>query len=63
MSEKFDVLVNYNNNLIFKSSQSENELLKKNSALKEEREKLHTQLSADIYIEETLNILVEMKLK
>ena len=62
-NKKFDVLVNYNNNLIFKSTQSENELFKKNSALKEEREKLHTQLSADIYIEETLNILVEMKLK
>ncbi len=62
-NKKFDILVNYNNNLIFKSSQSENELLKKNVYLKEEREKLHTQLSSDIYIEEALNVLVEMKLK
>lgn len=62
-NKKFDVLVNYNNNLIFKSTQSENELFKKNVYLKEEREKLHTQLSSDIYIEEALNILVEMKLK
>ncbi len=62
-NKKFDILNDFNNNLIFKSTTLEQNLFKKNPSLKEDKEQLYQSFSAAIYIEEALNVLTEMKTK
>ena len=51
------------NNLVFKFTALDHDLFKKNHSLKEDREQMCKSFSADIYIEEALNVLCEMKTK
>src|SRR5690606_41353130 len=53
----FDALKKYKNDLKFVSLPYELELMKKDSTLAKKRERWHTNLSKDIYVEESLNIL------
>ena len=61
-SEKFDAISNYKTNLTFKSHGYEKRLIEQDTTdLKEKRERWHTSLSKDVYIEEALNVLEDLK--
>lgn len=62
-AEKFKILNDYKNELIFKSPLSELPLLEKDSILNDKRTAWHKELSKDIYIEEALRVLSELKVK
>ena len=62
-SEKFKSLSKYNNNLIFNSPKYELPLIKQDSVLGVKRTAWHKNLSKDIYIEEGLNVLADLKIK
>jgi carboxyl-terminal processing protease len=61
--KKFDVLKDYKNNLVFKSPLYEIPLMEKDSTLTKKRETWHKDLSKDIYIEEALRVVSELKKK
>ena len=60
---KFKALYEYKNDLNFTSPSYELPALKKDSILSKKREIWHKNLSKDIYIEEALNIVSELKVK
>ncbi len=60
--KRFDKLNKYTNNLTFKSPAYEISLMAKDSILAKKREIWHTNLSKDIYVEEALRVLSELKL-
>lgn len=62
-SEKFELLKDYQNELIFKSPTYELSLIAKDSVLAKKRENWHKSLSKDVYIEEALRVVYELKLK
>ena len=59
--KKFKVLLDYNNKLNFTSLPNEVSLFEKDSLLKQKRERWHEDLQKDVYIEETLNVIAEIK--
>ncbi len=59
--KKFKVLLDYNNKLNFSSLPNEVSLFEKDSLLKQKRERWHEDLQKDVYIEETLNVIAEIK--
>ena len=62
-SKRFDAISNYKTNLTFKSTSFEKSLLEKDTTdLREKRERWHESLSQDIYIEEALNVLEDLKI-
>jgi carboxyl-terminal processing protease len=61
--KKFDVLKDYKNNLVFKSPLYEIPLMEKDSTLTKKRETWHKDLSKDVYIEEALRVVSELKKK
>jgi len=61
--EKFQALYDYQNKLTFKSPNYELPFFEKDSVLKEKREVWHKNLAKDIYVEEALNVLAELKVK
>lgn len=62
-SKRFDSISNYKTNLIFDSTSYEKSLFEQDTTdLKEKRERWHESLSKDIYIEEALNVLEDLKL-
>jgi len=60
-SEKFDKIVDYKTNLKFKSLPYELDLIENDTILKEKRKRWHTSLSKDVYVEEALNVLHDLK--
>jgi carboxyl-terminal processing protease len=62
-SEEFSSLYDYNNNLTFESPKYELPLIQKDSVLAKKREVWHKNLTKDIYVEEGLNVLAELKVK
>lgn len=61
-AKRFDALTNYTTNLTFDSTSYEKSLFQKDTTdLKEKRERWHESLSKDIYIEEALNVLEDLK--
>ena len=62
-SKEFQAIYDYKNNLNFSSPKYEVPLLEKDSILAQKRKVWHKNLSKDIYIEEALNVLGELKLK
>ncbi len=60
-SERFDILDTYKNKLTFNSPQYEIPLMKKDSVLAKKRKDWHENLSKDIYIEEALRVVSELK--
>ena len=60
-SKKFDKLKEYKNNLVFKSPTYEIPLTKKDSTLAKKRETWHKDLSKDIYVEEALRVVSQLK--
>jgi carboxyl-terminal processing protease len=60
-TKKFDSIDNYDNKLIYESLPFEIELMKQDSTLFEKRKRWHKSLGNDIYIEECINILKDLK--
>ena len=62
-AKRFDAISNYKSNLTFDSTTYEKELFQKDTTdLKEKRERWHESLSQDVYIEEALNVLEDLKI-
>ena len=60
-AKKFKALVDYKSDLKFTSLPYEQEAFKKDSLLAQKRERWHESLANDVYVEEALNILSDMK--
>lgn len=61
-AKRFDKISDYKTNLTFESLPYELNLIEKDSILREKRKRWHTSLSKDVYIEEALNVLNDLKL-
>lgn len=59
--KKFKAISEYNNKLKFNSLPNEIALFEKDSLLKQKRERWHEDLQKDLYIEETLNVIAEIR--
>lgn len=59
--KKYKVISEYDNKLKFNSLPNEIALFEKDTLLKQKRERWHEDLQKDIYVEETLNVISEMK--
>lgn len=60
-AKKFKSLARYKNDLIFKSLPYEEAMMQKDSTLKEKRVRWHENLAKDIYVEEAVNVLDDLK--
>ena len=60
-AEQFDVVKEYNNNLKFTITPSEQERVKLDSIFREKRERWFSDLTGDFYVEEAVNILNELE--
>ncbi len=61
-SKKFDPIDDYDNKLSYQSLPYEIELMKQDSTLLEKRKRWHKDLSNDIYVEEAVNVLEDLKI-
>ncbi len=61
-AKRFEKLSKYQTNLTFSSLPYENKLMAADSILKEKRNRWHKSLSQDVYIEEALNVLNDLKM-
>ena len=61
-AERFKTVFDYNSDLNFTSPEYELSLLKKDTVLADKRSRWHKNLSKDVYIDEALNVLSELKL-
>lgn len=61
-SEYFKSLRDYDSRLTFESLRYENELFTQDSTLREKRNRWHTSLAKDVYVEEAINVLQDLKL-
>jgi len=62
-SLRYDILRDYTTNLTYQSPLYEQLLLKEDKDLADKREAWHKNLKKDIYVEEALNVLSELKIK
>ncbi|MBT8288643.1 MAG: carboxy terminal-processing peptidase [Flavobacteriaceae bacterium] len=62
VAKQFDKIADYKTDLTFKSLPYEMELMSQDSVLKEKRERWHQNLSKDVYMEEALNVLNDLKM-
>ena len=61
-AKRFDKISDYQTSLTFESLPYEKNLFETDSILKEKRERWHESLSQDVYIEEALNVLEDLKM-
>ncbi|MBZ9730725.1 carboxy terminal-processing peptidase [Salegentibacter sp. JZCK2] len=61
MAKSFDSINNYKTNLTFTSLPYEEEMFKNDTILKEKRDRWHTNLSKDVYVEEAIHVLSDMR--
>jgi len=61
-SEKFDAIEKYDNKLSLRSLDKEIALMKQDTTLREKRKRWHENLAKDIYVEEAVNVLEDLKL-
>jgi len=59
---RFDPIDEYDNRLSLRSLQSEVALMKQDTTLREKRKRWHKNLSRDIYVEEAVNVLEDLRL-
>jgi carboxyl-terminal processing protease len=62
-AKKFEAIDDYNNDLQFTSPKYEIPLMEADSVLAQKRERWHSDLSKDIYIDESINILEDLRVK
>ncbi|MCW1148093.1 carboxy terminal-processing peptidase [Flavobacterium lacisediminis] len=60
--KKFKAISDYNNKYVFTSLPDEVALFEKDTLLKQKRERWHEEMQKDVYMEETLNVISDMKL-
>ncbi|MGO4912322.1 carboxy terminal-processing peptidase [Leeuwenhoekiella sp. W20_SRS_FM14] len=60
-AKRFDGLRDYNSNLTFKSLPYETQLFKSDTTLAQKRERWHAELAKDVYMEEAINVLEDLK--
>lgn len=60
-AEKFDAMSDYENTLVFKSLPEEIKAFETDKALKDKRENWHKNLQKDIYVEEAIFVLEDLK--
>lgn len=61
-AKRFDKISDYKNNLTFNSLPYELSLIQKDSILRDKRERWHASLSKDVYVDEALNVLDDLKM-
>lgn len=61
-AKRFDQISEYQTNLTFESLPYEEEMFKSDTILKEKRDRWHKSLSQDVYIEEAINVLEDLKM-
>ncbi len=61
-TKKFDEIGDYDNKLSYRSLPSEVALMKQDTTLREKRKRWHKNLAGDIYVEEAVNVLQDLKL-
>ena len=61
-TKKFDKLEEYDNQLSFRSLPSEIQLMKQDTTLREKRKRWHKNLAKDIYVEEAINVLRDLRI-
>ncbi len=61
-SEYFKKLADYDSKLTFTSLKYERELFTKDSVLREKRDRWHKNLAKDVYVEEAVNVLQDLKM-
>lgn len=61
-TKRFDAIGEYDNKLTFKSLPYEIALMKQDTTLSEKRKRWHKNLSKDIYVEEAVHVLEDLKL-
>ncbi|GEQ85388.1 tail-specific protease [Patiriisocius marinistellae] len=59
--KKFDAIDEYDNKLNYHSLPSEMETMKQDTTLREKRKRWHKSLSKDVYVEEAVNVLQDLK--
>ena len=60
-ADYFKALSKYDSHLTFKSLQYERELFTQDSVLREKRDRWHKDLAKDVYVEEAVNVLEDLK--
>ena len=60
-AKQFERLTDYKTNLTFSSLPYENKMMAADSVLREKRERWHESLSHDVYVEEALNVLNDLR--
>ncbi|MGA9325860.1 MAG: carboxy terminal-processing peptidase, partial [Salegentibacter sp.] len=61
-AKRFDSLKDYKTNLTYTSLPYEEEMFKTDTVLQEKRERWHESLSRDVYMEEAVHVLSDMKM-
>jgi len=61
-AKRFDKISDYQTSLTFESLPYEKSLFETDSILREKRERWHESLSQDVYLEEALNVLEDLKM-
>ncbi len=61
-TEKFDAIDNYDNKLSYRSLPNEIALMRNDTTLREKRKRWHEDLAGDIYVEEAVNVLEDLKM-
>ncbi|HAT64627.1 MAG TPA: tail-specific protease, partial [Flavobacteriaceae bacterium] len=61
-TKKFDAIGEYDNKLNYRSLPGEIALMKQDTTLQEKRKRWHKSLAKDIYVEEAVNVLEDLKL-
>ncbi|MFN4761730.1 carboxy terminal-processing peptidase [Gillisia sp. Q332] len=61
-AKKYDAISNYTSNLTYNSLPYEMEMYKSDTILKEKRDRWHTSLTGDVYVEEAINVLDDIQL-
>ncbi len=60
--EKYEAINKYDNKMSYRSLPNEMELMKQDTTLREKRKRWHKSLAKDIYVEEAVNVLEDLKL-
>lgn len=61
-TKKFDAIKDYDNKLNYRSLANEEALMKKDTTLREKRKRWHEGLAGDIYVEEAVHVLQDLKM-
>ncbi len=61
-SEYFETISDYDSQLTFESLQYETELFTQDQVLREKRDRWHQDLARDVYVEEAVNVLKDLKI-